>query len=25
LTEDIDLAPHGPENLNRVKLVGALV
>jgi len=24
LTEEIDLAPHGPENLERVKLVGEL-
>jgi predicted heme/steroid binding protein len=25
LTEELDLAPHGPENLDRVKLVGELV
>ncbi len=25
LTADMGLAPHGPENLDRVKLVGALV
>ena len=24
LTAEIDIAPHGPENLNRVKLVGIL-
>ncbi len=24
LTEEIDLAPHGPENLDRVKVVGEL-
>jgi predicted heme/steroid binding protein len=24
LTEEIDLAPHGPENIDRVKLVGFL-
>ena len=24
LTEEIDLAPHGPENVDRVKLVGVL-
>jgi predicted heme/steroid binding protein len=24
LTVEIDIAPHGPENLNRVKLVGIL-
>jgi predicted heme/steroid binding protein len=24
LTEEIDIAPHGPENLDRVKLVGTL-
>jgi predicted heme/steroid binding protein len=24
LTEDIELAPHGPENMDRVKLVGVL-
>jgi predicted heme/steroid binding protein len=24
LTDEIDLAPHGPENLDRVKLVGKL-
>ena len=25
LTEELDLAPHGPENIDRVKLVGVLV
>ncbi len=25
LTAEMDLAPHGPENLDRVKLVGSLV
>ena len=25
LTEEIDLAPHGPENVDRVKRVGVLV
>ena len=25
LTAELDLAPHGPENLDRVKLVGDLV
>jgi predicted heme/steroid binding protein len=25
LTEELTLAPHGPENLDRVKLVGVLV
>jgi predicted heme/steroid binding protein len=25
LTAELDLAPHGPENLDRVKLVGSLV
>lgn len=25
LTEEMDLAPHGPENIDRVKLVGILV
>jgi predicted heme/steroid binding protein len=25
LTTEIDLAPHGPENVDRVKLVGVLV
>jgi predicted heme/steroid binding protein len=25
LTAEIDLAPHGPENVDRVKLVGTLV
>lgn len=25
LTAEIDLAPHGPENVDRVKLVGDLV
>jgi len=25
LTEEIDFAPHGPENVDRVKLVGVLV
>lgn len=25
LTAELDLAPHGPENLDRVKLVGELV
>lgn len=24
LTEEIDLAPHGPENVDKVKLVGVL-
>ncbi len=24
LTEEMDLAPHGPENLDRVKIVGVL-
>jgi predicted heme/steroid binding protein len=24
LTEEMDIAPHGPENLDRVKLVGTL-
>ena len=24
LTEEIDLAPHGPENLNKIKAVGTL-
>ncbi len=24
LTEEIEIAPHGPENLDRVKVVGAL-
>ncbi len=24
LTEEMDIAPHGPENLDRVKLVGLL-
>jgi predicted heme/steroid binding protein len=24
LTDEIDLAPHGPENLDRVKVVGTL-
>jgi predicted heme/steroid binding protein len=24
LTEDMDIAPHGPENIDRVKLVGIL-
>ncbi len=24
LTDEIDIAPHGPENLDRVKLVGVL-
>jgi predicted heme/steroid binding protein len=24
LTEEIDIAPHGPENLNKTKLIGAL-
>jgi predicted heme/steroid binding protein len=25
LTEELSLAPHGPENLDRIKLVGTLV
>jgi predicted heme/steroid binding protein len=25
LTMELDIAPHGPENLDRVKLVGVLV
>ena len=25
LTAEMDLAPHGPENLDRVKLIGELV
>ena len=25
LTMEIDIAPHGPENLDRVKLIGVLV
>jgi predicted heme/steroid binding protein len=25
LSEEMDLAPHGPENIDRVKLVGSLV
>lgn len=25
LTEDMDIAPHGPENMDRVKLVGTLI
>ena len=25
LTSELDLAPHGPENLDRVKLVGELI
>lgn len=25
LTSEIDLAPHGPENLDRVKLIGVLI
>ncbi len=25
LTMEIDIAPHGPENLDRVKLIGTLV
>ncbi len=25
LTGDMDMAPHGPENLDRVKLVGELI
>jgi predicted heme/steroid binding protein len=25
LTAEMDIAPHGPENIDRVKLVGALV
>jgi predicted heme/steroid binding protein len=25
LTAELEIAPHGPENLDRVKLVGALV
>ena len=24
LTEDIEIAPHGPENLNKVKLIGTI-
>jgi len=24
LTEDIDIAPHGPENLDRIKPIGTL-
>ncbi|MCW4010112.1 MAG: cytochrome B5 [Candidatus Bathyarchaeota archaeon] len=24
LTEEIDMAPHGPENVDRVKIVGVL-
>lgn len=25
LTEEMDIAPHGPENLERVKVVGVLI
>jgi predicted heme/steroid binding protein len=25
LTDEMDLAPHGPENLDRVKLIGKLI
>jgi predicted heme/steroid binding protein len=25
LTEELDMAPHGPENLDKIKLVGVMV